>query len=52
MSAYICLTQRVQLTFLHAEWLMNGGKDILKIRNHSDTHMDFGVKDANTHRAG
>jgi hypothetical protein len=41
-----------QLTFLHAERLIVGQKDILKICNHSDTHMDFGSKDAITRDAG
>jgi hypothetical protein len=42
----------VQLTFLHAERLMIGQKDILKICNRSDTHMDFSAEDAKTRAAG
>jgi hypothetical protein len=42
----------VQLTFRHAEGLLVERKDILKICNHSDTHMDFGAEDAKTRNAG
>jgi hypothetical protein len=51
----ICINpvhKREQLTFLHAERLRVGQKDILKICNYSDTHMDFGSKDAITRDAG
>jgi hypothetical protein len=52
ICAHICCTWRDRLASRRADPLTVGQKDILKICNQPDTHMDFGAEHEKTRNAG